>query len=111
MRRDLPGSGNRGDAIGWLWATYEAVPDPKLVIAVGACACEAGFLAGSYALAGSVDRRLPIDVYIPGCPPRPSAILHGLLLAVGRQRSRGTTREWRRQPESHLCPGPTTTEF
>ena len=68
-----------------LWATYEATPEPKLVIAVGACACEAGFLAGSYAVAGGVDRRLPVDVYIPGCPPRPEAILHGILLAMGRR--------------------------
>jgi len=68
-----------------LWATYEATPEPKLVIAIGACACEAGFLAGSYAVAGGVDRRLPVDVYIPGCPPRPEAILHGLLVAIGRR--------------------------
>ena len=67
------------------WATYEAVPDPKLVIAVGACACDAGFLAGSYAVSGSVDQRVPVDVYIPGCPPRPDAILHGLLVAMGRR--------------------------
>lgn len=67
-----------------LWATYEAVPDPKLVIAVGACACDAGFLEGSYAVAGGVDRRLPVDVYIPGCPPRPEAILRGILIAMGR---------------------------
>jgi len=69
-----------------LWATYEATPEPKLVIAVGACAGEAGFLEGSYAVAGGVDRRLPVDVYIPGCPPRPEAILHGILLAMGRPR-------------------------
>lgn len=68
-----------------LWATYEAVPEPKLVIAVGACAGDAGFLEGSYAVAGGVDRRLPVDVYIPGCPPRPEAILHGLLVAMGRR--------------------------
>jgi Ni,Fe-hydrogenase III small subunit len=68
-----------------LWATYEATPEPKLVVAVGACACDAGFLAGSYCIAGAVDRRLPVDVYIPGCPPRPEAILHGLLVAMGRR--------------------------
>ena len=67
-----------------LWATYEAVPEPRLVIAVGACACDAGFLEGSYAVAGGVDRRLPVDVYIPGCPPRPEAILRGILIAMGR---------------------------
>jgi Ni,Fe-hydrogenase III small subunit len=69
-----------------LWATYEATPDPKLVVAVGACACSGGVVSGSYATAGGgLDRRLPVDVYIPGCPPRPHAILHGLLLALGRR--------------------------
>jgi Ni,Fe-hydrogenase III small subunit len=68
-----------------LWATYEATPDPKLVVAVGACACGGGIVADSYATAGGVDRRLPVDVYIPGCPPRPQALLHGLLLALDRR--------------------------
>jgi Ni,Fe-hydrogenase III small subunit len=68
-----------------LWATYEATPDPKLVVAVGACACSGGVVAGSYATAGGVDRRLPVDVYVPGCPPRPQAILHGLLMALDRR--------------------------
>ena len=77
-----------------LWATYEATPEPKLVVAIGACACGGGVVADSYATAGGVDRRLPVDVYIPGCPPRPSAILHGLLLALGRheQKVRGGSR-------------------
>ena len=68
-----------------LWATYDATPDPKLVVAVGACACGGGIVADSYATAGGVDRRLPVDVYIPGCPPRPQALLHGLLLALDRR--------------------------
>jgi Ni,Fe-hydrogenase III small subunit len=67
-----------------LWATYEATPDPKIVVAVGACACSGGVVADSYATAGGVDRRLPVDVHIPGCP-RPQAILHGLLLALDRR--------------------------
>ena len=65
--------------------TYEATPEPKLVVAVGACACSGGVVADSYATAGGVDRRIPVDVYIPGCPPRPQAILHGLLLALDRR--------------------------
>lgn len=68
-----------------LWATYEATPDPKLVVAVGACACSGGIAGDSYATAGGVDRRIPVDVYVPGCPPRPPAILHGLLLALDRR--------------------------
>ena len=68
-----------------LWATYEATPDPKLVVAVGACACSGGVVASSYATAGGLDRRVPVDVYVPGCPPRPNAIIHGLLLALDRR--------------------------
>ncbi|OGF55775.1 MAG: hydrogenase [Candidatus Fraserbacteria bacterium RBG_16_55_9] len=64
--------------------TYEATPDPKLVVAVGACACSGGIFGESYASKGGVDKVIPVDVYIPGCPPRPQAILHGILLAIGR---------------------------
>jgi Ni,Fe-hydrogenase III small subunit/formate hydrogenlyase subunit 6/NADH:ubiquinone oxidoreductase subunit I len=64
--------------------TWEAVPEPRIVIAVGACACSGGIVGTSYASAGGVDRVLPVDVFIPGCPPRPEAILYGILAAVGR---------------------------
>ncbi|HEY4485750.1 MAG TPA: NADH-quinone oxidoreductase subunit NuoB [Nitrospiria bacterium] len=64
--------------------TYDATPDPKLVAAVGACACDGGLFAESYACRGGLDRVLPVDVYIPGCPPRPQALLHGILLALDR---------------------------
>jgi Ni,Fe-hydrogenase III small subunit/formate hydrogenlyase subunit 6/NADH:ubiquinone oxidoreductase subunit I len=64
--------------------TWEAVPDPRVVIAVGACAVSGGIAGKSYASAGGVGELLPVDVFIPGCPPRPEAILYGLLLAVGR---------------------------
>lgn len=67
-----------------LRATYEAMPAPRLVVAVGACACGGGVLQGSYAVAGGVEHRLPVDVYIPGCPPRPQALIQGLLVAVDR---------------------------
>jgi Ni,Fe-hydrogenase III small subunit/NAD-dependent dihydropyrimidine dehydrogenase PreA subunit len=63
--------------------TYEAAPDPRVVVAVGACGCSGGiFGEGTYAATGGVDRVLPVDVYIPGCPPRPQAILNGLLVAM-----------------------------
>jgi Ni,Fe-hydrogenase III small subunit/formate hydrogenlyase subunit 6/NADH:ubiquinone oxidoreductase subunit I len=64
--------------------TFEAVPDPRVVIAVGACAASGGIVGEGYASAGGVDRVLPVDVYVPGCPPRPEAILFGILVAVGR---------------------------
>jgi Ni,Fe-hydrogenase III small subunit/Pyruvate/2-oxoacid:ferredoxin oxidoreductase delta subunit len=67
-----------------LQRTYEATPEPRVVVAVGACGCSGGiFGEGGYAALGGVDRVLPVDVYIPGCPPRPQAILNGLLVAVG----------------------------
>jgi Ni,Fe-hydrogenase III small subunit/formate hydrogenlyase subunit 6/NADH:ubiquinone oxidoreductase subunit I len=64
--------------------TVAAIPDPRIVIAVGACAASGGIVGEGYASAGGVDRVLPVDVYIPGCPPRPEAILFGILVAVGR---------------------------
>ncbi len=66
--------------------TYEAIPEPRVVIAVGACASSGGIVGRSYASAGGVGEILPVDVYIPGCPPRPEAIIYGILLAVGRVR-------------------------
>jgi Ni,Fe-hydrogenase III small subunit/formate hydrogenlyase subunit 6/NADH:ubiquinone oxidoreductase subunit I len=73
--------------------TVEAVPDPRVVIAVGACAASGGIVGEGYASAGGVDRVLPVDVYIPGCPPRPEAILFGILVAVGRLDARRLYRE------------------
>ncbi len=73
--------------------TVEAVPDPRVVIAVGACAASGGIVGVGYASAGGVDRVLPVDVYIPGCPPRPEAILFGILVAVGRLDARRPPRE------------------
>ncbi len=68
--------------------TYDAAPDPRIVVAVGACGCSGGIFAeGTYAAVGGVDRVVPVDVYIPGCPPRPQAILNGLLVAMGDPRA------------------------
>jgi Ni,Fe-hydrogenase III small subunit/formate hydrogenlyase subunit 6/NADH:ubiquinone oxidoreductase subunit I len=64
--------------------TYDATPDPKLVVAVGACGISGGIFGTNYATRGGVDQVIPVDIYIPGCPPRPEALLHGLLLALGR---------------------------
>jgi len=66
--------------------TYDATPDPRLVVAVGACGCSGGIFGVNYATCGAVDAVIPVDVYIPGCPPNPYALLHGILLAVGRLR-------------------------
>jgi Ni,Fe-hydrogenase III small subunit/formate hydrogenlyase subunit 6/NADH:ubiquinone oxidoreductase subunit I len=69
--------------------TYDAMPEPRLVVAVGACGCSGGIFGRNYATLGGVDSVLPVDVYIPGCPPNPHALLHGILLAVGRLRPDG----------------------
>jgi Ni,Fe-hydrogenase III small subunit/Fe-S-cluster-containing hydrogenase component 2 len=69
--------------------TYEAAPEPRIVVAVGACGCSGGmFGEGTYASVGGVDRVLPVDLYIPGCPPPPQAILNGLLVAMGLREAR-----------------------
>src|SRR5256712_11460621 len=64
--------------------TYEATPDPKLVVAVGDCARTCGVFRDSYAVVGPVDRVIPVDVSIAGCPPEPSEILSGILRALDR---------------------------
>jgi Ni,Fe-hydrogenase III small subunit/formate hydrogenlyase subunit 6/NADH:ubiquinone oxidoreductase subunit I len=67
-----------------LLKTHRAMAEPKVVVAVGACGISGGIFGENYASLGRVDKILPVDVYIPGCPPRPQALLHGILLAVGR---------------------------
>ncbi|HET7044312.1 MAG TPA: hypothetical protein VFI37_05630, partial [Gaiellaceae bacterium] len=62
---------------------YEAMPRPKAVVAAGADACSGGFATSTGEVAGGVDQVLPVDVYVPGSPPSPIALLHGLLLAAG----------------------------
>lgn len=64
--------------------TFNATPDPKLVVAVGACACSGGIFKDSYATRNGIDCIVPVDVYIPGCPPRPHAIIYGILKALDK---------------------------
>lgn len=66
--------------------TWEATPDPKLVVGVGDCADTCGVFAGSYAVAGRVQDIVPVDVIVRGCPPTPTDILQGVLTALGRVR-------------------------
>jgi Ni,Fe-hydrogenase III small subunit/formate hydrogenlyase subunit 6/NADH:ubiquinone oxidoreductase subunit I len=69
--------------------TLEATPEPRVVVAAGACGCSGGiFGEGTYASLGGVDRVVPVDVYVPGCPPRPQAILAGLFVAMGIRAAR-----------------------
>ena len=67
-----------------LLKTYNATPSPKLVAAMGSCACSGGIFGDTYASGGGVDRVLPVDIYIPGCPPRPQAVIFGLMMAMNK---------------------------
>lgn len=58
---------------------YEQMPEPKFVVAIGACACSGGVFAGNYSVVGGVDKVIPVNAYIPGCPPRPEALLDGVV--------------------------------
>jgi Ni,Fe-hydrogenase III small subunit len=64
--------------------TYEATPDPKIVIAIGDCAINCGVFKDSYAVVGGVDKVIPVNVWVPGCPPEPADILRGILSALDR---------------------------
>lgn len=62
--------------------TYEATPEPKLVVALGDCGCTGGIYGESYASCGRVSNVIPVDVCVPGCPPTPLAIMQGILTAI-----------------------------
>jgi NADH:ubiquinone oxidoreductase subunit B-like Fe-S oxidoreductase len=60
------------------------MPEPKAVVAVGACACTGGVFKECYNVLGGIDKVLPVDVYVPGCCPRPEAIMDGIIAAAGK---------------------------
>jgi Ni,Fe-hydrogenase III small subunit len=63
---------------------YKSTPDPKIVIALGDCAIDCGAFKGSYAVTGPVERHIPVDVKVPGCPPRPAEILAAIKALMAR---------------------------
>jgi Ni,Fe-hydrogenase III small subunit len=65
--------------------TYDATPDPKLVVAVGDCACTGGIFGAGYASRGRISNVIPVDVAVPGCPPDPTRILTGILTVLERR--------------------------
>jgi NADH-quinone oxidoreductase B subunit len=67
---------------------YEQMPKPAIVVAIGACACSQGIFRGSYSLAESLDQVIPVDVYIPGCPPKPEAIIAGAVKVIEKVRKK-----------------------
>ena len=66
---------------------YEQMPSPKYVIAVGSCAISGGVFQGCYNVVGHIDEVIPVDVYVPGCPPRPEAILYGFTQLIAKLQS------------------------
>ena len=66
---------------------YEQMPAPKFVVAVGTCACSGGVFQGCYNIMGGIDQVIPVDAYIPGCPPRPEAIIDGIVKLLGSIKS------------------------
>jgi len=67
--------------------TYDATPEPKLVVAIGDCGCTGGIFGESYARCGRVSNVIPVDVAVPGCPPTPAAIMQGILTAISVKKS------------------------
>ncbi|HTN94503.1 MAG TPA: NADH-quinone oxidoreductase subunit B family protein [Gallionella sp.] len=66
--------------------TYDATPEPKLVVAIGECACDGGIFGESYASCGRVSNVIPVDVAVSGCPPTPTAIMQGILTAISAKK-------------------------
>ena len=66
--------------------TYDATPEPKLVVAIGDCGCDGGIFGESYASCGKISNVIPVDVVVSGCPPTPTAILQGILTAISAKK-------------------------
>ena len=63
---------------------YDQMPEPKYVVAVGQCGSSGGIYQGSYCIEGGIDKVIPVDAYVPGCPPRPDAIIDGLVKLLSK---------------------------
>jgi Ni,Fe-hydrogenase III small subunit len=77
---------------------YSQIPAPRAVVAVGSCPASGNVFAGSPSVMGSVEQVVPVDLYVPGCPPRPQAILQACLQAAGRLAERGFGRPGEERP-------------
>ena len=85
--------------------TFEATPDPKIVVALGDCGCTGGVFGESYASCGRVSQIIPVDVAVPGCPPSPTRILQGILTALSRSLTKAASADLRTASDSALPAG------
>jgi NADH-quinone oxidoreductase B subunit len=72
---------------------YEQMPEPKVVVALGVCTATGGIFAEGYNVLGGIDRVIPVDVFVPGCPPRPEAMIDGIVAALSRLSAKGRGQE------------------
>lgn len=84
---------------------YEAVPAPRKVFAIGSCATGGGCWFDSYNVLGGVDKAIPVDIYVPGCPPRPEAILYGVGVALGLLPRKVAPEDYRQETLEELSQG------
>jgi ech hydrogenase subunit C len=69
---------------------YDQIPDPKVVVAIGACGLTGGIFRDAYNVVGGVDKVIPVDVYVPGCPAKPEAIIDGVVLSLEKFREKAS---------------------
>lgn len=77
--------------------TYSLMPDPKVVVAVGACACTGGIFKDCYNVLGGIDKVIPVDVYVPGCCVKPEAIMHGIVVATQKLEEKSKNKNKKRK--------------
>jgi NADH-quinone oxidoreductase B subunit len=75
---------------GRLKRIYEQMPNPKFVVAIGACACSGGVFEGNYNVVGGADKTIPVDIYVPGCAPKPEAIIDGIVKLLKKRKEEET---------------------
>jgi NADH:ubiquinone oxidoreductase subunit B-like Fe-S oxidoreductase len=80
------------------------MPEPKFVVAVGACACSGGIFEGNYNVVGGADKVVPVTAYIPGCPPRPEAIIDGIVKLLNTlNQSKSASKDTKKVPTESAC--------